>query len=159
MTLIQENNFKIRYNLLLYIIGFVIILFLSLVLIYTSWLDLNKNEFRSDLSNPDGNLILHISNSSFEKPDIKIQVFLNDDKLVDHRFRNINQHQWKTFSFKVSQGIYSLIVQTENGELKSKDNFDLSDSLWIVITYNELSENKLKETFNIQYFSEPVIFL
>ena len=119
--------------------------------------------------NKNGNFTLYISNQSFAVNPVDIQVYIDDDQIIDQKFdvsgeRGVPQHNWIPFHFKASPGSYRLHVESKKGEAVLDTTFEIKDKHWAVIDYWNYPEvsggagpTPPKFTFNFQ--DQPIGFM
>jgi len=92
------------------------------------------------LLGPDGNVVLYVSNQSFEIDPVDIVVAIDGEQIIDEEFAVANQHNWKRFVLRLSPGRHTLTARSSTGDATLETSFDVSDRHWAVLDYWYSSE-------------------
>ena len=113
-----------------------------------------KSRYRQVMEN--SNLVLYVSNQSFNVDPVRIKVWVDSDLLVDQDFEVGNQHNWIIFGHNLPQGNHTLRAESSlEGVLPVLSEFIFSTKLFFVINFwsdPRLNLNKLTIDF---YEKEP----
>ena len=80
-------------------------------------------------------LHVYVSNQSFEKPWVDIQVGLAGTPAIEGEFDVASQHNWILFDFDVAPGPVALTVTSAVGGAGLEQAIDVPAERWIVIDY------------------------
>jgi hypothetical protein len=104
-----------------------------------------------------GNLILYVSNQSFDRDTVDIRVLIDGRPAVDDEFAVLNQHNWVEFRFSLDDGRHVIYAESLDGQAILEKNFEVKGNRWAVVDYwccGDPSEPKF--TFTVS--PEPLAF-
>ena len=105
-----------------------------------------------------GNLILYVSNQSFDRSTVDIRVLIDDRPAVDDDFAVLNQHNWVDFRFSLDDGQHVIYVESLDGQAILEERFEVKGNRWAVVDYLCCSDpSEPKFTFMIS--PEPLAFV
>jgi hypothetical protein len=118
--------------------------------------------FTEALKEPNANVLLYISNQSFEEPLVDIFVSIDDRTIVKDTFKVKNQHYWRIYSLHLSPGKHAIHAKAVNGAVAIDRSFILSGKHWAVLNFwgskTNADKSELKGiTFEVS--NEPISFL
>ncbi len=121
-----------------------------------------RTTFLNVLTEPNANVILYVSNQSFDEPLTNILVLIDGRTVVQDEFEVKNQHYWKVYSIHLSPGEHSLYAIAANGTAEINRSFKVSGNHWAALSFwrskNNTDNSKLKGlTFDI--YDSPIGFL
>jgi hypothetical protein len=105
----------------------------------------------------DGNLVLYVSNQSFDRDTVDIRVLIDGRPAVDDDFAVLNQHNWVEFRFSLDDGRHVIYAESLDGQAILEEHFEVKGNRWAVVDYwccGDPSEPK----FTFSVFAEPVAF-
>jgi hypothetical protein len=81
-------------------------------------------------------LTLYVSNQSFEDPEVRITVAIDDEVVVDQRFAVEGQHNWIRFDLDVPPGDHTLHATSDtDAELTADFTTTAGQPRWAVVDY------------------------
>ncbi len=99
-------------------------------------------------------VVVIVSNQSFDFPKIKISGNINGVSVFDDEFLVGNQHEYSYYFINADTGEYSFSINTEDITLNKKIEINEDGPLWMYITYwNSRNEN---EHIDVLVQNEPV---
>jgi hypothetical protein len=104
-----------------------------------------------------GNLILYVSNQSFDRETVDIRVLIDGRPAVDDDFAVLNQHNWVEFRFSLDDGQHVIYAESLDGQATLKEHFEVKGNRWAVVDYwccGDPSEPK----FTFRASAEPLAF-
>ena len=129
----------------------------------------DEKQGRTFTEDKNGNFTLYVSNQSFAVTPVDIQVYVNDQKVIERTFdvtgeRGMPQHNWIPFRFQADPGTYRLRVESKKGKALLNTTFEIKDKHWAAIDYWNYPKNATrpeatgpKFTFTIQ--DQPIGFM
>jgi hypothetical protein len=105
-----------------------------------------------------GNLILYVSNQSFDRSTVDIRVLIDGRPAVDDDFAVLNQHNWVEFRFSLDDGQHVIYVESLDGQAILEERFEVKGNRWAVVDYwccSDPSEPK----FTFMVSPEPLAFV
>ena len=89
------------------------------------------------LVGPDeADLVLYVSNQSFEDEDVRIKLDVDGVTVVDGEFRVEGQHNWIRFPLSLSPGSHSLTAESDTGAtLKESFQVPGNEARYAVVNY------------------------
>jgi len=112
-------------------------------------------------TDPEGNLVLYVSNQSFAITPVDITVLLDGKTAVDAEFAVENQHNWVKHVFSVPPGTHRIDVRSEKGDAELHQRFRVTDEHWAVLDfwyYPPQFGREMKPQFSFEIQDEPVRF-
>jgi hypothetical protein len=104
-----------------------------------------------------GNLILYVSNQSFDRDTVDIRVLIDGRPAVDDDFAVLNQHNWVEFRFSLDDGQHVVYVESLDGQATLEKHFEVKGNRWAVVDYWCCSDpSEPKFTFRVS--PEPLAF-
>jgi hypothetical protein len=104
-----------------------------------------------------GNLVLYVSNQSFDRDNVDIRVLIDGLPAVDDDFAVLNQHNWVEFRFGLDDGRHVIYVESQDGQAILERHFEVKGARWAVVDYWCCSDpSEPKFTFRIS--AEPLAF-
>ncbi len=104
-----------------------------------------------------GNFRLYVSNQSFDRPTVDIEVFIDGVRLARRDFEVRGQHNWIEFGAELTAGEHQLRAVSEDGKAELKKSFNTGAKNWAVLDYWCCGEpDDPKFTFSIS--DKPVAF-
>ena len=94
----------------------------------------------SDLLDPDGNVVLYVSNQSFEIDPVDVVVAIDGEPVIAEEFAVANQHNWKKFVLRLSPGRHTLTARSGRGAATLETSFVVKGAHWAVLDYWYYSE-------------------
>jgi len=87
-------------------------------------------------SGPTTTLHLYVSNQSFERPLVDIDIFFNDEHVVIGDFDVAGQHNWLLFDLVVPTGPLQLYARSLRGRASLRgEPFEIAGERWAVLEY------------------------
>lgn len=87
------------------------------------------------VSGENSNIVLVVSNQSFEKPDINLKVFIDDKFYIDNQFKVEDQHNFASYNYSIPKGSHKLKAIVNNTSI-FEEIFNMNnEKQWAVITY------------------------
>ena len=104
------------------------------------------------------NFHLYVSNQSFDRPTVDIEVFVDDERVVPARdFAVEGQHNWILFDLRLERGAHRLRAVSKDGNAELSRSFRTGRETWVVLDYWCCGEPEdPRFTFNLS--DEPVGF-
>jgi hypothetical protein len=104
-----------------------------------------------------GNLVLYVSNQSFDRDTVDIRVLIDGRPAVDDDFAVLNQHNWVEFRFSLDDGPHVIYVESLDGQATLEKQFEVKGDRWAVVDYWCCSgPGEPKFTFKVS--AEPLAF-
>ena len=105
-----------------------------------------------------GEVLLYVSNQSYEDPDIQVIVTIDGEVVVDDQFSVDNQHNWVPHLLELSPGEHRLRAESSTGAIFDGTFKTLpGQPRWAVLNYwNESGEEGMR--FVLTSYDEPVAF-
>jgi hypothetical protein len=104
-----------------------------------------------------GNVILYVSNQSFERDKVDIRILIDGRPAVDEDFAVGNEHNWVEFRFSLEDGEHVLRAHSRDGEALLEERFEVAGKRWAVVDYWCCSdESEPKFTFSVS--AKPIAF-
>ena len=119
-------------------------------------------KIQNPFENKDGNLILYVSNQSYETKIVDILVTIDDTPTLHEYFKVANQHLWKQFSLQLSQGRHKIKAVTWKGNAVIEQEFELNGKRWAVLNFcygKQEGHMCNKPSFLFEVFDKPIRFL
>ena len=140
-------------NKVIFIFGLIILLFAGC---YFSTMP----QFSHEIEQENANFILYVSNQSFDKSKIDISVTVDGNMIVNDKFRVKNQHYWKIYSIRLSQGVHTLIAAADKGKYKIEKQFEITKTHWAVLDfwYKDDTDSQ-KSNLTFQIYDQQIKFL
>ena len=104
-------------------------------------------------SSGEDNFTLYISDQSYELSPVGIKVYIDDKLVINEDFAVGNQHNWKKFSFKLSNGKHTLKAVTAEGIIIEEEILLLKDTYAVLNYWKDSAVDKF--TFDT-YHHEPM---
>jgi hypothetical protein len=82
-----------------------------------------------------GNFILYVSNQSFAVNPVDIKVYIDGQVAVEQEFEVGDQHNWQAFHYSLPHGTHQLQVQSQKGQAKLQEEFEVKSRHWAVLDY------------------------
>jgi hypothetical protein len=82
-----------------------------------------------------GNFTLHVSNQSFAISPVDITIYFDGKKALEDDFDVGNQHNWVSYTFRLSKGTHELVAVSEKGGARINERFEIEDEHWAVVDY------------------------
>jgi hypothetical protein len=104
-----------------------------------------------------GNVILYVSNQSFDRDKVGIRVLIDGRTAVDRQFAVLDQHNWIEFRFNLEDGEHTLHAVSPDGQAVLEQRFAVAGRRWAVVDYwccNSASEPK----FTLHVSGKPILF-
>ena len=89
----------------------------------------------SDLLDPAGNAVLYVSNQSFAIDPVDIQIWIDGECVVRDYFEVKNQHNWRPFRLRLSEGAHQLTAKSEKGDADLTKPFTVPGNRWAVVSF------------------------
>lgn len=89
----------------------------------------------SPLLDQDGNVVLYVSNQSFEIDPVDIEVRVDGRLVVSKDFNVGSQHNWESFRLSLPAGRHVLTARSKRGEAEIRQPFDVDGNRWLVLDY------------------------
>ena len=106
---------------------------------------ITENQIKSELQNENGNFIIDISNQSFLKKTIDVEVYIDNILVIRQKLHVNNQHTYYTYVFKITEGIHVIKVATHDNRMVLTKRLKVTrKKLYVYINYN-CDENKVFE--------------
>ena len=96
---------------------------------------IDPNRFYSEKRIEDSNLIVMISNQSFENPNVKIKGYIDDELLFEVIYSVGGQHVVTYYYSNLKKGNHTIFVESEDGAKLTEIIEIGEEKLWIYITY------------------------
>lgn len=84
---------------------------------------------------PDGNLVLYVSNQSFDLDPVDIAIELDGARVVGQSFEVESQHNWERFVLRVAPGDHTLRAHSVKGDATLTKRFTVEDKHWAVVDF------------------------
>lgn len=84
---------------------------------------------------PDGNLVLYVSNQSFDLDPVDIAIEVDGVPVVGQSFEVESQHSWKKFVLRVAPGDHTLVAHSVKGDATLTKRFTVEDKHWAVVDF------------------------
>ena len=81
------------------------------------------------------NVVLYVSNQSFERPTVDIRVEVDGRIVVDDEFPVEGQHNWVEFRLELPAGKHTLRAETQAGDATTTRTFRVKGRRWAVLDY------------------------
>jgi hypothetical protein len=111
---------------------------------------------------PEPNLVLLVTNQSFDNPLVDITVAIDGNQVVSQDFAVGNQHNFKVLELCLPKGSHTLKADSVTGEASMTKAFELPSKRWILLWY-DFNEKRMKEgyinadkAFGLQVQDEPI---
>ena len=85
-----------------------------------------------------GNVIIYVSNQSYEKPTVDITVMVGDKQAVKRDFKVERQHKWVPFRFQLEPGTHLIKARTNQGKATFEGTLEVDAAVpqyWTVLSY------------------------
>ena len=82
-----------------------------------------------------GNLVLYVSNQSFDRPEVDIRVEIDGHVVASDEFPVENQHNWVEFRLPLRPGKHVIRATTERGDATLERTFRVKGKRWAVLDY------------------------
>lgn len=109
-------------------------------------------------------VMLHVSNQSFEDDEVDIIVTLDGEPIVDREFDVGNQHNWIPFRIRLAPGEHTLEASSSTGATISTE-FEAADSSirYAVLDYwyyppDDNGSNAMPRSFSFMIQDDPIGF-
>lgn len=89
----------------------------------------------SGLLDPNGNVVLYVSNQSFAIDSIDVTVEIDGEEVISEDFDVGDQHNWKQFVIRLAPGHHTLRARSRLGDATLEKSFVVSDKHWAVLNY------------------------
>lgn len=83
----------------------------------------------------EGNLVLYVSNQSFDVDPIEITIEIDGVQLIDQAFEVESQHNWQEFVVQLSPGSHTLKARSPATGAVLVEDFVLEDRHWAVVDF------------------------
>lgn len=83
----------------------------------------------------EANLVLLITNQSFETPKIKLEGIIDDGIVFNGKYKVKDQHEVTNYYVKLPAGKHTLKVASEDANLEDEFEIKEEDKLWIAVSY------------------------
>ena len=107
-----------------------------------------------------GNLTVHLSNQSFDRDLVDIEVYIDGVLAVAGDFDVGSQHSWYSFRFAVTPGAHTIRAVSHGGAAQSELPIVITDDGYVVVSYwyqPSLRVDPAEEVV-ISFHEEPVFF-
>ena len=105
-----------------------------------------------------GDMLLYVSNQSFEDPPVNITITIDGAVVVDDRFSVGNQHNWVPHQLTLAQGEHRLRAESGTGVLfETTFTTPPDEALWAVLESWWYPEEEPRQ-FTFSTHDEPVQF-
>jgi len=111
---------------------------------------------------PNGNIVLYISNQSFAITPVDIRIEIDKKPVVHTYFHVGNQHNWTTYKLHLKPGKHQLDVYSEKGDTSLSKAFEVLGKHWVVVDYWYYPESHYNPTprrFSFSIQDEPIYFM
>lgn len=111
---------------------------------------------------PEPNLVILVTNQSFDNPSVDITVSIDGDQVISEDFSVGNQHNFKVLELCLPEGSHSLSADSLKGEASMTTSFELPSKRWILLWYDfdEKRRNEgyinARKAFGVQIQDEPI---
>jgi hypothetical protein len=109
-------------------------------------------------------VMLYVSNQSFEHSEVEITVTLDGETIIDRTFDVGNQHNWIPFSIRLASGEHTLEASSSTGAVFSTQ-FEAADSAtrYAVLDYwyyppDDSGSNARPQSFSFMIQDDPIGF-
>ena len=117
---------------------------------------------RSDLLDPDGNVVLYVSNQSFAIDSVDIIVEIDGDEVISEDFEVADQHNWKQFILRLAPGRHTLKARSSRGDAALEKTLVVTDEHWAVLNYwystEEYGHPPEPKQFEFLIQDKPIVF-
>jgi len=87
------------------------------------------------LLDPDGNVVLYVSNQSFDRPEVDVVVEVDGQRVIDEAFQVGDQHNWKRIVLRSSPDRHTLVARSTQGDATLRRSFVMPGRRWAVLDY------------------------
>ncbi len=109
-------------------------IYISAMVAFLSAGCVTKTEIRPQHQEP--NLVLIITNQSFDNPMIDITVTINGEQIVSQEFAVGDQHNFKVLRLRLPEGKNSIVASSTKGQASITESFDLPSKRWALLWYD-----------------------
>ena len=85
--------------------------------------------------NQAGNLILYVSNQSFDITPIDITVYIDGQKALKDDFEVGSQHTWVPYGFSLAAGKHTIKAVSKKGDAILEKEFEVKGKHWATLAY------------------------
>ena len=89
----------------------------------------------SSLLDPQGNVVLFVTNQSIALGSVDIAVEIDGREVVDKRFRVGSQHTFERFVLRLPPGRHILTARSAKGRAEVTRSFHVAGKRWIAVAY------------------------
>jgi hypothetical protein len=86
-------------------------------------------------SSASGNVILYVSNQSYDLDPVDITVRIDGRVVSSDRYEVDDQHTWVDYPFDLAPGHHELVAESVRGEARIEEAFDLTNQKWLVVSF------------------------
>lgn len=101
------------------------------------------------------NVVLYVSNQSFERATVDIEVVIDGSEVVDDDFAVGNQHNWVEYRLGLGPGRHALRVSSGEGGAALERSFTVAGRTWLVVDYWCCDDGP---SFTLHLSRQPVAF-
>lgn len=87
------------------------------------------------IADPDGNVVVHVSNQSISRSAVDIEVSIDDQIIASETFEVGDQHRWKRFEVHLDAGLHVLKARSVDGRASLEETFTVDGKHWIGLSY------------------------
>ena len=111
---------------------------------------------------PDPNLVIFVTNQSYDNPLVDIEVTIDGEQVVSQEFAVGNQHNFKVIQLHLPDGIHTIGADSVKGEASMTNSFELPSKRWALLWYG-YDQKRLEQgfinadkAFGFQLHDEPI---
>ena len=96
-----------------------------------------SDEQGSERARPEarGNVVLYVSNQSFERSTVDIRIEVDGREVVSDGFAVENQHNWAEYRLRFARGTHVIRAESAAGEAVFERSFRIRGRTWAVVDY------------------------
>lgn len=103
-----------------------------------------------------GNLTLYVSNQSYEKPEVGIDVWLDDTKYISSTFAVGDQHNYVKYQFQVPPGEHRLTAEASGTQIA--EPIIITDKHWAFVGFWYSPDSDDAPRLSMLFQDEPLYF-
>lgn len=118
------------------------------------------NDGRMERLIGDTNFFLYVSDQSFAISPVDITVFIDGELVITGNFtEGMNQHKHELFSFSLSNGTHTIMVNSVLGDANFEEEFEINGTRWADLDYFYYPDKPdNRKLFDFSVSKEPIRF-